>query len=195
MRCLESLRPDSRGPLFPLRSREFGIERPTSTGMMSGMSCFSVRCLFLSVISAVALWGLGGTGVSIASSPGTEAGTRSDPVVIRYGRDIRPILSDRCFLCHGPDRETQAVGLRLDNRAEAIADRDGMAAIVPGDPDASLLIERITESDPADLMPPPDSGKHALTADEVDLIRNWIKQGAVYEKHWAFERPTRPRSW
>ena len=160
--------------------------------MMSGMSCFSVRCLFLSVISAVALWGLGGTGVSIASSPGTEAGTRSDPVVIRYGRDIRPILSDRCFLCHGPDRETQAVGLRLDNRAEAIADRDGMAAIVPGDPDASLLIERITESDPADLMPPPDSGKHALTADEVDLIRNWIKQGAVYEKHWAFERPTRP---
>ena len=159
--------------------------------MMRFMSFFSVRFWFLSVV-ALALWGLAGPGFSSASPATNDASTQSDPVVIRYGRDIRPILSDRCFLCHGPDRETQAVGLRLDTRPDAIADRDGFSAIVPGDPDSSLLVERISETDPSDLMPPPGSGKHALTSDEVDLIRAWITQGAVYEKHWAFEPPIRP---
>ena len=113
--------------------------------------------------------------------------TREDGSGLRYGRDIRPILSDRCFLCHGPDAATQMADLRLDSFADATRELDGLAAIVPGDPEASLLFERITTDDPHDVMPPPDSGKRAITDGEIDLIRRWIEAGAEYEPHWAFE--------
>ncbi len=110
-----------------------------------------------------------------------------ETTTIRFGRDIRPILSDRCFLCHGPDAATQMADLRLDSFEDATRVVDGLAAIVPGDPDASLLFERITALDPHDVMPPPDSGKRAISDSEVDLIRRWIEEGAEYENHWAFE--------
>ena len=124
--------------------------------------------------------GLGGPGGLAPSEP------------LRYGRDIRPILSDRCFLCHGPDRAHQQAGLRLDIRDEAIAPRKNGAAIVPGDAEASDLWRRITSHDPAEVMPTPDSGKRAITADERELIRRWIDEGAEYESHWAFVAPTAP---
>jgi hypothetical protein len=122
-----------------------------------------------------------------AASP---ADASADP--IRYGRDIRPILSDRCFLCHGPDRAHQQAGLRLDIREEAIAPRKNGPAIVPGDAEASDLWKRITAHDPAKVMPTPDSGKRAITPEERELIRRWIDEGANYESHWAFTAPSAP---
>ena len=120
---------------------------------------------------------------------GLDLRAEAAPPEIRYGRDIRPILSDRCFLCHGPDRATRKAGLRLDSFEEATRDLGGVSAIVPGDPDASLLIELISHHDPEDRMPPMDSGKRSLTPDQVDLVRRWIESGARYEDHWAFDAP------
>ena len=121
------------------------------------------------------------------AAPGTLA--QGDIV---YGRDVRPILSDRCFLCHGPDRSKQQAKLRLDRFDEATRPREDGAAIVPGDPDASLIWQRITSSDPDEYMPPPDSHKQRLSDGERDIIRRWIESGARYEDHWAFVPPTRP---
>ncbi|MEY2714222.1 MAG: hypothetical protein RIT24_565 [Planctomycetota bacterium] len=121
--------------------------------------------------------------------PGKSAITMAERGPIRYGRDIRPILSDRCFLCHGPDRAKQQAGLRLDVRDEAIAAREDGAAIVPGNAEASLLWQRITSDDPDDVMPPPDSHKQAISDGERELLRRWIEAGASYEQHWAFTPP------
>lgn len=114
----------------------------------------------------------------------------ADP--IRFGRDIRPILSDRCYLCHGPDRAKQKAGLRLDSFEGATAPRKDGAAIVPGHPDESLLLQRISSVAADTVMPPPDSGKHAITAAEQATLRQWIAEGALYESHWAFTVPTVP---
>ena len=105
---------------------------------------------------------------------------------IRYGRDIRPILSDKCFFCHGPDPETREEDLRLDIREEALAAR----AFVPGNPAKSRLIKLINATDPDDIMPPPESHK-SLTAREKQLLHDWIQAGAEYEPHWAYIPPTR----
>ena len=112
-----------------------------------------------------------------------------EPAPLRYGRDIRPILSDRCFLCHGPDRDHQKAGLRLDIREEAIAPREDGAAIVPGDAEASEIWKRINSHDPDEVMPTPESGKSTLSPAEREIIRRWIEMGAPYESHWAFEAP------
>ncbi len=101
---------------------------------------------------------------------------------ISFNEQIRPLLSDRCFYCHGPDEKHREAGLRLDDREAAI----DYLAIVPGDPDASLIIERVIESDDDLVMPPPHSKHGRLTADEVDLLARWIAAGALYEPHWAF---------
>ena len=114
------------------------------------------------------------------------------PEQVRYGRDIRPILSDRCFVCHGPDAPQRQANLRLDLPEGAFTPRDGVAAIVPGKPEASALWLRVSSADPDQVMPPPDSQKHALSAAEKELIRRWIADGAEYEPHWAFEHPVRP---
>lgn len=136
------------------------------------------------------------SGNSLRAQAPTESVTASaTPVAlpaapIRYGRDIRPILSDRCFRCHGPDQGERAAKLRLDLRAAAIADRDGEAAIVPGDAGSSLLVQRIRSHDPDQRMPPPSSKKAPLTQAEIGLIEQWIEAGASYEEHWAFVVPT-----
>ena len=117
---------------------------------------------------------------------GTVPGPLAEPD-IRYGRDIRGILSDRCFLCHGPDENARKANLRLDDFASATAQRRGRAAIVPGDVENSLLWQRITTDDRDDVMPPPESGKHLLDDRQKELIRRWIESGADYEDHWAFE--------
>ena len=109
------------------------------------------------------------------------------PIKISYNRDIRPVLSDNCFFCHGPDKNKRKGKLRLDAREEAIAKQ----AIVPGKPDHSELIKRISTAEPDDLMPPPESHKK-LTAAQKDLLRRWIAEGAEYQNHWAYVPPVRP---
>lgn len=106
---------------------------------------------------------------------------------VEFNRDIRPILADKCFACHGPDVGERQAELRLDLRDAALADRDGAAAIVPGDPEQSLLVDRIASDDPHVVMPPPDSKRGRLSADQIETIRRWIRTGAPYEGHWALE--------
>ncbi len=105
---------------------------------------------------------------------------------ISFDRQVRPILSTHCFPCHGPDKDKRESGLRLDERNSAIDSE----AIVPGDADASQLIQRINSLDPDTVMPPDADRK--LTRDEKEVLRKWISQGAIYEKHWAFEKPVSP---
>jgi mono/diheme cytochrome c family protein len=111
---------------------------------------------------------------------------------VLYDRDIRPILADNCYACHGPDAQQRKAKLRLDTKEGAFAAlRDGSFALVPGKPDESQLLERISSSKPSHVMPPPKTGKH-LTMAQMDLIRRWIAQGAPWSTHWAFTQPARP---
>ncbi|MEP4681713.1 MAG: DUF1549 domain-containing protein, partial [Rhodopirellula bahusiensis] len=105
---------------------------------------------------------------------------------VSFNRDIRPILSDRCYFCHGFDENHRAADLRLDLREEAeyVWDVDS--------PDDSELLLRITSDDPDMVMPPPDAHKEPISKAEADLIRRWIEEGAKYEPHWSFVNPTRP---
>ncbi len=112
------------------------------------------------------------------------------PAPLEFNRDIRPILSENCFHCHGQDASKREAKLRLDERESAGRERDGFTVIVPGNPDESELIQRITSKDSAEVMPPPDSHK-SLTPAQVDVLRRWISEGAAYQKHWAFETPRR----
>ncbi|MEZ5300113.1 MAG: PSD1 and planctomycete cytochrome C domain-containing protein [Verrucomicrobiales bacterium] len=105
---------------------------------------------------------------------------------IEFNRDIRPILSNNCFHCHGPDDKKRDADLRLDSFEGATADLGGYAAVVPGKPDESELLLRVTEEAGDDLMPPAKSKKPPLTGEQVALLREWIAQGAKYEGHWAF---------
>lgn len=111
---------------------------------------------------------------------------------IRFSRDILPILSDRCFNCHGPDETHREADLRLDIQHSVFQQRDDYAVVVPGDLRASELITRITSRDAALQMPPPDSGREPLSKQEQDLLQRWVKQGAPWGQHWAFEKPIRP---
>ena len=108
-----------------------------------------------------------------------------------FSRDIRPILSDSCFTCHGPDKQSRDSELRLDTRAGALADLGGYRAILPGDADASEALARVTSDDPDLQMPPPDAGRK-LNAGQIELLRRWIDEGAVWEEHWSFVPPRRP---
>lgn len=111
---------------------------------------------------------------------------------VSFNRDIRPILSDKCFGCHGPDATARKIRLRLDSEEAAKADLGGgKRAIVENSPDGSELIRRITATNAAMRMPPASSGMH-LTDREISLLRNWVAQGAKWQKHWAFLKPERP---
>jgi hypothetical protein len=113
-------------------------------------------------------------------------------VAVSFNRDIRPILSDRCFACHGFDAANRESGLRLDLRDAALAGGDsGEPAIVPGDPKASLLIQRVSSDKPDEVMPP-ESLHKPLTPADIELLTRWIEEGAAYEPHWAFIPPTMP---
>jgi hypothetical protein len=110
---------------------------------------------------------------------------------VHYTRDIRPLLAQHCFACHGPDDGTREAGLRLDRREDAIAELDsGLKAIVPGDLGASELWTRVSTND-ADLRMPPASTGRTLTDEELNRLRRWIAAGAEYQSHWSFERPRR----
>ena len=125
----------------------------------------------------------------LAGLTSIEAAEPRAPLVeIDFSRDIRPLLSDRCFQCHGPSETTREADLRLDVRAGAFAKLEDHYAIVPNDLENSALYQRIVSNDPDELMPPADSGKK-LTPRQIALIRRWIEQGAPWREHWAFERP------
>ncbi|MCU0866591.1 MAG: PSD1 and planctomycete cytochrome C domain-containing protein [Planctomycetes bacterium] len=113
------------------------------------------------------------------------------PTTIDFSRQVQPILAQHCYTCHGPDDKKRKADLRLDRRADAFAARDGGAAFVAGDPDASLALRHITSTDPDERMPPPDAGE-ALKPAEVATLRAWLAAGAPWSEHWAFVPPVRP---
>ncbi len=123
----------------------------------------------------------------LGSVPGFAA-----PGTVQFNRDIRPLLSDNCFACHGFDAKKRKAGLRLDTPEGAFApNRDGRVAIKPGDLAGSELWKRLQTTDPDDVMPPPETHK-SLTAAQKDTLKRWIEEGASYQKHWAFEPITSP---
>ena len=111
---------------------------------------------------------------------------------VDFNREIRPILSDRCYACHGPDEGKRKAGLRLDVEADAFRElKSGQRALVSGDPEKSSLVQRIVSTDPDELMPPAKHGK-PLSAEQVALLRRWVTEGATWERHWSFIPPQRP---
>src|SRR4051794_3060138 len=108
---------------------------------------------------------------------------------LEYNRDIRPILAENCFACHGPDSAARKAGLRLDRFTEATADRGGHAPIVKGSPAKSEVVRRVTGQGP--VMPPSATKKH-LSAGQIAVLKRWIAEGAQYEAHWSLIPPRRP---
>ena len=111
--------------------------------------------------------------------------------LVDFQREIRPILSDNCFFCHGPDKASRMADFRLDTKEGAFTARKSGSPIVPGNPSASLIYRRIVAESKAQLMPPVHS-KRTLTAEQKDVIKRWIEQGATWKEHWAFAPPVRP---
>ena len=120
----------------------------------------------------------------------SPAWAEDEPIV--FNRDVRPLLSDNCYACHGPDEKQREAGLRLDTRAGALAELEsGGFALVPGDRAKSKLHERITAADADERMPPLESGK-SLSPAEIELLATWIDQGAPWQVHWSLLKPERP---
>ena len=107
---------------------------------------------------------------------------------VDFNREVRPILSDKCFHCHGPDESTRKAKLRLDTREGALRIREGIAAIVPGKVAESELLERIVSPHEDEVMPPPESKLGRLSAEQAAVLRRWIEEGAEYRAHWSFEK-------
>ncbi|QEH34570.1 Planctomycete cytochrome C [Aquisphaera giovannonii] len=144
--------------------------RPTGPAS-SGSAVFAATCIVLLWATSLRAAGPG---------PPTKAS-------IQFNRDVRPILSENCYSCHGPDRNRRKAKLRLDERASALASK----AIVPGKPGESAAVERIFSDDAELVMPPPSSHK-ALTASQKEALKAWIASGAEYQAHWAYVPPERP---
>lgn len=135
--------------------------------------------------------------VIILSQACTNTDNKGDaiPKTISYNFDVRPILSDKCFACHGPDGNKRQASLRLDIADSAylpLKETKGAFAIVPGKPEESEMFKRVSSDDPGYQMPTPESHLGLLTEREVAIIKKWIKQGAKYERHWAFTSPVKP---
>ncbi|MHB1558892.1 MAG: PSD1 and planctomycete cytochrome C domain-containing protein [Isosphaeraceae bacterium] len=128
-------------------------------------------------------------GSSTAANSKAAAAPKAKP--IGFARDVRPILSDHCFACHGPDDKARKAGLRLDTQEGAFGELEsGAHAIVPGKPGDSELIARVESHDPEELMPPRKFGK-PLSSEQVAVLRQWVEQGATWTKHWAFKAPVK----
>ena len=125
---------------------------------------------------------------AVVAIPGDGSGSPVAPDAVEFNRDIRPILSDRCYQCHGPDAARRKADLRLDQEVSAKADRDGERAIVAGKKEASELYRRTTAKDAAERMPPQKSGK-TLSPVEIEILGRWIDQGAQWQPHWSFIPP------
>lgn len=142
----------------------------SSSGMFAGLPI---------VAFAVVTWGT--CSVMLAAAPES----------VSFNREVRPILSNNCYYCHGTDSNHRKGDRRLDTPEGAMADIEGVKAVVPGKPDDSDLIARILSEDPDIMMPPPKSNK-SISAEEKETLRQWIAEGAKYEPHWAFVAPVRP---
>src|SRR5881397_2785344 len=140
----------------------------------------------LARLTVLSLFAAYSVGAALAASAKKQSVT--EPV--DFSSQIRPLISSKCFSCHGPDESSRKAKLRLDLRDEAIKDHKGTRAIVPGDAASSEMVRRITATDPDDVMPPPKTGR-TLSAVEIDLLKRWIQQGAPYSPHWAFVKPER----
>ncbi len=127
----------------------------------------------------------------INTDPTSIAQTRSAQKAVDFNRDIRPILSDTCFTCHGPDEQTQQAGLRLDTKEGAFADRGGYQIIIPGKAAESRLFQRVSAKEEHLRMPPPTADRK-LTQQQIELLRRWIDEGARWDTHWAYAPPKRP---
>ncbi|MEW5978324.1 MAG: DUF1553 domain-containing protein [Acidobacteriota bacterium] len=139
-------------------------------------------CVSLFVFEFLSLAGLTGM---------VQAGTAGSESAVDFQRKVRPILSDNCFHCHGPDPNTRLADLRLDTREGVFQARPAGSPVVPGNAKASLVYQRISDPDPARRMPPAFSHK-TLSQDQIEIIRQWIDQGAQWQEHWAFTAPKRP---
>jgi hypothetical protein len=144
---------------------------PSRTGLMA-----SPVCIFSLL-----------TGLAALGAPGQKA-----EATIDFDRDIRPILSDNCYQCHGPDEKARKAKLRLDTKEGAFRVKDGKTVIVPNNGTESELIKRVNSIDPDEMMPPPDSN-HKLTPRQMELLRRWIDQGAKWSRHWAFNPIQSPK--
>src|SRR5437867_6295264 len=135
---------------------------------------------------AVAFWW-----VSIVFLSVTSGQVPAEPARVGFNRDVRPIMSDTCFRCHGPDRNSRMAGLRLDIREEALKrTASGATPIVPGDPGNSAIVQRVFATG-ARIMPPEFAHK-MLTPAQKETIRRWVAEGAKYEGHWAYQPIRRP---
>ena len=143
------------------------------------------RTLLVTLVPAVGL-----LAVAVPVAAGAESPEES-PGDVDFDRDVRPILSERCFRCHGPDESRRQADLRLDTRQGVFAEFDDRRVVVPGEPSRSEIYRRITSADDDERMPPRKSGP-PLTGEEVARIRRWIEGGAVWRRHWAFVPPERP---
>ncbi len=130
--------------------------------------------------------------MALAAGVPSAAAQDSSSTAVDFQRDVRPILTDNCFQCHGPDPRTRRARLRLDTEEGALAVRPGGHAIVPGDASASLLYQRISQDDPELRMPPPALSNKTVSDEQIDLLRRWIDEGAAWDQHWAFKRVERP---
>jgi hypothetical protein len=129
------------------------------------------------------------TGIAVFAAQVSALGAES---TVKWHRDVRPILFDNCFACHGPDEKARKAKLRLDTR-EGLYDRTPKreAAVIPGKPEQSELWKRVTATDPDDIMPPPESHK-VLKPEQKQVLKKWIIAGAPWQGHWAFVKPERP---
>ena len=124
---------------------------------------------------------------------GVHAAEEPLPETIQFNRHVRPILSDKCYACHGPDDKARKADLRFDLPLDISTAPVAGSAIVPGNPDASELVRRILTTDAEDQMPPADQKKQLSTRDKA-MLQAWIAQGAEYEPHWAYLPPTNPEA-
>ena len=143
----------------------------------------NVTKVLLMFLPAAAIWAQTG-GRPVSSAPAVKP--------IDFQREIRPILSDNCFQCHGPDSKTRLADLRLDIKDAALEVRKSGAAVVPGKVQDSLLYRRISDPSAARRMPPEYSHKK-LTTQQIATLKTWIEQGAPWKEHWAFQPPIKPR--
>lgn len=145
------------------------------------------RAVVVSGCAAVALTGALGWPFVVSLLASDTAQQASTTTRVEFNRDIRPILAENCFACHGPDSASRKADLRLDRREVAIE----MGAVVPGKPDESELVKRLTVTDEDKVMPPP-SARKTLTAGQKKLLTDWIAAGAGYQSHWSLLAPVRP---
>src|SRR3954451_8353170 len=131
-----------------------------------------------------------GAAIAFCAAATVAPAADSNPA-LNFTRDVRPILANNCFQCHGPDKDARKADLRLDLRESAGKIHGGQAVVDSKKVADSEILRRIASTDPEEHMPPADSGK-ALKPEQIEILKRWVQEGAMYEPHWAFVAPKRP---